>query len=276
MSISSKSLGTQKKPTKVILASSERGTLYQFSIENKTWSKLGITVGRKVLNIFEINNTCYFVGCEGITTMPSGKQYYKFPWNFFTASKVKGLILLFERYGNNIFFDTINKKWGETIIRTKRSGFSVVEFLGKVWIVGGCERGRGKILNTTEVFDPVTLTMTLSQVEMVQARCWHKVIVYNDKMFVFGGFSLNGALNSVEMYSPETNTFVMMAPMRIPRYEFGCCRVGNLVYVIGGRNNLKQNLKSVEIYNLETDTWTEGKDFPVAAFNVHSCAVNIN
>ena len=93
-------------------------------------------------------------------------------------------------------------------------------------------------------------------------------------MFVFGGVGLNSALNSVEMYSPETEKFVVMAPMRVARGSFGCCRVGNLVYVIGGSNRGK--LKSVEIYNLDTDTWTEGKDFPVAAFNVHSCALNIN
>merc|ERR1719376_205249 len=41
LSTSSKSLDTQQQPKKVILASSEYGTLYQFSIENKTWSKLG-------------------------------------------------------------------------------------------------------------------------------------------------------------------------------------------------------------------------------------------
>ena len=276
MSISSKSLGTQKKPTKVILASSEHGKLYQFSIENKTWSKLGITVGGKVLNIFEINNIFYVVGSQGITTMSPDKQYYKVPTDriFFTASKVKGLILLFEHNGNNCLFDPINKKWSETIIRTKRSGFSAVEFLDKVWIVGGYERDCNKILNTTEVYDPVTKTMTLSQVEMVQARRWHKVIVYNDKMFVFGGFGVNGALNSVEMYSPETEKFVLMAPMRILRYEFGCCRVGNLVYVIGGSDNINQSLKSVEIYNLDTDTWTEEKEFPAAALIVYSCAVN--
>merc|ERR1719376_1912225 len=42
LSISRKNLGTQKKPTKAILASSRDNNFYQFSIENKTWSKLDI------------------------------------------------------------------------------------------------------------------------------------------------------------------------------------------------------------------------------------------
>ena len=193
------------------------------------------------------------------------------------ACKFKDHILLFERNGSGNLFDPINNKLSGTIIRTKRVSFSAVEFLDKVWIVGGYDCNSNTILNTTEVYDPVTKTMTLSQVEMVQARWGHKVIVYNNKMFVFGGFcgfGWNGALNSVEMYSPETNKFVMMAPMRIARRSFGCCRVENFVYVIGGCNSGK--LKSVEIYNLDTDTWTEGKELPVTGFNIHACAVNIN
>ena len=208
--------------------------------------------------------------------MSFDKQYHKFPFNetFFMAYKFEDQILLFKRNGDGNLFDPINNKLSETIIRTKREHFSAVEFLDKVWIVGGYERDCNKTLNTTEFYDPVTKTMTLSQVEMVQSRSGHKVIVYDNKMFVFGGFGVNDVLNSVEMYSPETEKFVVMAPMRLARHGFGCCRVGNLVYVIGGFTSLFLGLKSVEIYNLDTDTWTEGKELPAAPGNIHSCAVN--
>ena len=46
---------------------------------------------------------------------------------------------------------------------------------------------------------------------MNEVRYNHSVIVYNKKLFVFGGYGKDGHLNSVEMFSPETNTFVMMA-----------------------------------------------------------------
>ena len=47
-----------------------------------------------------------------------------------------------------------------------------------------------------------------STLKMVQTSKNHKVIVYNDKLFVFGGFGKSKVtpLNTVEMYSFETNT----------------------------------------------------------------------
>ena len=76
------------------------------------------------------------------------------------------------------------------------------------------------------------------------------------------------------MFSPVTNKFVMMAPMKIARCGFACCRVGNLVYIIGGVTNGSNITNSVEIYNLNTNTWKKGKQFPVADFELHACAVN--
>ena len=129
-----------------------------------------------------------------------------------------------------------------------------------------------KTLNTVEIYDPVRKTTPLSQIKMQQARRNHKVIVYKDKLFVFGGFC-NGYLNTVEMYSPDTNKFISMAPMKIARSLFACCRVGNLVYCFGGVTDYGRT-NSVEIYNLDTNAWSEGKNFPVAKSFLHACAVN--
>ena len=107
---------------------------------------------------------------------------------------------------------------------------------------------------------------------MNEARSLHKVIAYKNKLFVFGGYD-DGYLNSVEMFSPETNKFVMLAPMKIARSDFACCRVGNLVYVIGGWID-DVDVKSVEIYNLDSNTWADGVDLPVALFRLQACAVN--
>ena len=113
---------------------------------------------------------------------------------------------------------------------------------------------------------------------MNEARSSHKVIVYKNKLFVFGGRDKHDELlNTVEMFSPEDQKFVMMAPMKIARWSFACCRVGNLVYVIGGLicdGRLLDQTNSVEIYNLDNNTWTDGVDFPVAWYDLHPCPVN--
>ena len=75
-------------------------------------------------------------------------------------------------------------------------------------------------------------------------------------------------------YSTDANKFVLMAPMKIARYDFACCRVGNHVYVIGGWTTGSIALKSVETYNLDTDIWTDGDDSPKAPYDLHACALN--
>ena len=111
---------------------------------------------------------------------------------------------------------------------------------------------------------------------MNEARTCHKAILYNNKLFVFGGIDkYERQLNSVEMFSTETNKFVMVAPMKIARKDFACCRVGNLVYVVGGWNDAYGGpTKLVEIYNIDSNTWTDAVDFPVAESDLHACAVN--
>ena len=111
---------------------------------------------------------------------------------------------------------------------------------------------------------------------MNEARYDHSSIVYNNKLFVFGGIGEGGRrINTVEMFSTEANEFVIMAPMKIARGSFACCRVGNLVYLVGGTTN-NGKTKSVEIYNLDNDTWTDGVDFPVVEYfyDLHTCVVN--
>ena len=108
---------------------------------------------------------------------------------------------------------------------------------------------------------------------MNKGRLSPKVIVYKKKLFVFGGCGEDGPLNSVEMFSPGTNKFVMMSPMKVTLSDFACCRVGNLVYIVGGWTG-RVGTKFVKIYNLDTNIWTNGVDFPVAEYRFYACAVN--
>ena len=161
--------------------------------------------------------------------------------------------------------------------KQKRKLFAVVYYLNKVLIIGGygCDDDREwKKLNTVEIYDPVAKTQTFVPLKMIQSRQDHKVIVYKKKLFVFGGRGEDGFLNTVEMFSLENKKFVEMAPMKIARSSFACCRVGNLVYVIGGYIGGGDKTESVEIYGMDSNTWTDGVDFPFATFALAACAVN--
>ena len=64
----------------------------------------------------------------------------------------------------------------------------------------------------------------------------------------------------------------MMAPMKIARSSFACCRVKNLVYIISGTTKNYHATKSVEIY--DTNIWCDGVELPVAKYDLHACVVN--
>ena len=276
-----------KQATKEIIVADTNNKLnYQYLLDDKNWVKINKfpdSVG-DIYGVFEIDNVFYVVGDKGIATL--NKEFYKLPSNmiyhWYTSCQVENNVLLIRiNYHANAdckLFNTVSKQWSDVNIHTARDHFDVVHYLNEFWIVGGRERDDDyKITNTIQVLDTKNKKNFLSPVKMIQPRINHKVIVYKNKLFVFGGY-FNGYLNTVEMYSPDTNKFITMAPMKIARSEFACCRVGNLVYVICGYIGNYKYSKSVQIYNLDTDVWCNGTNFPIASTlgysNSHACAVN--
>ena len=265
---------------------------YQYLLEHKKWikiEKLSQPVGN-VCGVHEINNTFYVVGRKGISTL--NNEVYEYSSNkqciWCTSCRVKNNILVLCNFGFALVncsaskvFDTRNKKFTDSTIKTGRKFFAAVHFQDKVWIVGGWGRGENgthETLSTIQVYDPVKKTLSLSPVKMTRGRSHHKVIAYKKKLFAFGGRTDNWNLSSVEMYCAGADKFVMMAPMKMARRGFACCRVGNLVYVVGGwvgnpKFTSYSVTRSVEIYDLDANTWTEGPDYPGAAADLHACAV---
>ena len=258
----------------IVVADRHNNHNYQYLLDEKKWVKINDfpkSVG-EICGIHEVNNVFYVVGKKGISTL--NNEFYKFlsskNYDWCTSCRVGNNILLIRtKYNADLkLFNTVDKQWSDVNIETNRLYFDAVHYLNKVWIVGGQERdnkGNFYKLNTIQIYDPVNKATSLSPIEMIQARCGHEVIVYNNKLFVFGGSGDFYQLNSVEMYSPDTNKFITMAPMKISRSYFACCRVGNLVYCIGGfsSDGFKHD-NSVEIYNLDLNTWTDGENIPVS------------
>ena len=259
-------------------------------LDDKKWVELNSFPGSifQIDGVFEINNVLYVVSYEGVSTL--NNDFYKYPsvmFHCFSSCKVENNILLIGSYKQKSkLFNTTNKQWSDVDVKTNRKDYDVVYYLNQFWIVGGREDIREKnglhrrfyALNTTQIFDPVNKTEVLSSVEMIQARRDHKVIVYNNKLFVFGGFDGSEILNTVEMYEPGMSKFIMMAPMKTARKKFACCRVGNLVYIVGGVVGGSINYvftRSVEIYDLDKNYWFEGEKLPCDPKNTyHACAVN--
>ena len=262
---------------------------YQYLLDDKKWARINNypqLVG-DICGIHEINNKVYVVDKKGISTLDN--DFYKLPsdkrYDFCTSCQAGNNILVYRNHYDDPGFeckmlDIKNKEVVHCNLKSSNNyitRFALVNYFNQFWIIGGMECNEDEYgglepVNTIQIYDPVSKTTSLSPVKMIQARRDQRAIVYKDKLFVFGGKHNMDVLNSVEMYSPETNKFKMMAPMKYARSNFACCRVENLVYVISGSYKFP---KSMEVYNLDTNFWTDGVDSPVfKSNNLYSCAVN--
>ncbi|XP_026526672.1 kelch-like protein 28 [Notechis scutatus] len=89
-------------------------------------------------------------------------------------------------------------------------------------------------------------------------RCPPKVLCA-----VGGKAGLFACLESVEMYFPKNDSWIGLAPLSVPRYEFGICALDQKIYVIGGIAthmcqgiNYRKHENSVECWDPDTNTWT--------------------
>ena len=240
-------------------------------------------------SIIEIDKNVYTVSDFGNITSFSENKVYKFPSNdstrYLHQCKICDNILVLrsshspnEPIIDSKIFDPKTCVWKELKIEVKRYNFSAVEYMGMVWILGGqsIENSQRGCTSSIEIYNPITDTLKPSPIKMCCKRSRHSSIVYKDKVYVFGGFNYEGSLgklSSVEMYSPKSNKFVMMAPMKEVHSSFACCRIKNLVYVIDGNCNVDH---SIEIYNLDTDTWSIGDGFPFSieiGLGFKACAI---
>ena len=277
----------------IVVVSAKYECSYQYLLDDKKWvriNKYPQLVG-DICGIYEINNKIYVVDKKGISTLDN--EFYKLHQSYTNSDEVYGFcascqtgnnILVYQNYSDYPAFECkmLDLKNQEVVdCNLKRSNnystyFAIVHYFNQFWIIGGMEDndengGIFEPVNKIQIYDPVSKTTSLSSVKMIQARRDQRAIVYKDKLFVFGGKHNMGVLNSVEMYSPETNKFKMMAPMKYARSNFACCRVENLVYVISGSYKFP---KSMEVYNLDTNVWTDGVDSPGFKLNLYACAVN--
>ena len=265
--------------------------MYQYLFNEKKWTEIkdcSFHLSYFIHGVFEINKNCFVFGKNpdnktGILHLGAEDKFHQFSdQNILTynACEYKNQIFLKGKNRESRLFSPITKKWKDLNLCLDRYDFAAVEYQNQIWFLGGhCKQiNNHDSLNIIEIYDPVTATQMRSPIKMITEREYASAIAYKEKLFVFGGINdYDYELNSVEMFTPASNSFVMMSPMKTPRWAFGCCRVDNLVFIIGGCiSGSQEETSSVEVYNLDTDQWTEGVDFPFDCSHVRACQVKRN
>ena len=175
-------------------------------------------------------------------------------------------------------YDPATDSWVEkSDMPTARDYFPASVANGMIYTFGG---GNGDALSTVEVYNPVTDTWARKS-DMPTRRWALSASVVDGKIYVIGGgLGLAGGLaplSTVEVYNPETDTWVKKADMPTPRDALSTSMVNGKIYAIGGRPGFFAGgspLPAVEEYNPGTDTWTEKSDMPTARWGLSTCVVN--
>ncbi|KAG9351389.1 hypothetical protein JZ751_022638 [Albula glossodonta] len=100
--------------------------------------------------------------------------------------------------------------------------------------------------------------------KMNYARCFHKMISYNGKLYVFGGvcvilrasFESQGC-PSTEVYDPETDEWTILASMPIGRSGHGVAVLDKQIMVLGGLCYNGHYSDSILTFDPEENKWKE-------------------
>jgi hypothetical protein len=137
-------------------------------------------------------------------------------------------------------------------------------------ILSGGELGSGrKISDKIYKISMVPPYSTKILTAMPKPRCDHTMELFEDKLFIFGGYDGAKEQDTVMMYNLVTKEWKMMTPLTFAVDEMATVLWQNLVIVLGGRDCEGNSKDTVVMYNLTTE---ESKYLPSMKHKRRGCA----
>ena len=153
---------------------------------------------------------------------------------------------------------------------THRTSFSTAVVDGKIYVIGGTlfEHERGVLRDPGPGIWRGPFGMSLVEVYAPETNTWHrladmptvwagaKTAVVDGKIYVMGGYAGKDNqgvnfkfLKVVEMYDPQTDTWVRKQDLPIPRIQFGVGVVAGKIYAFGGETEDRELSPTVEVFD---------------------------
>jgi len=195
-----------------------------------------------------------------LASMPTAREAFQ-------TEVINGKIYVFGGYSGYIFannsdinslssaevYDPSTDSWITLApMSTPRCFFQTKVIGGKIYAIGGWNistgESIGKVLSSTEVYDPSTNTWT-TLASMSAARQAFQTEVIDDKIYAFGGcstYNTHYILSSTEVYDPSSDTWTTLASMSTAREEFQTEVIDKVIYAIDGY--------SMESYTVNANT----------------------
>lgn len=158
---------------------------------------------------------------------------------------------------------------------TKRTEVGAAAVRGKIYLIGGFQRGLPFITPTVEEYDPAADTWR--ERTPLPGGLHHVGIgVVNDRIYVIGGFehallSIWNPVTTVYEYDPGADRWAARKPMPTPRGALAVAALDGKLHAVGGYNR-DGNTVAHEVYDPATDTWSTRAPMPTARDH-HAAAV---
>ena len=143
----------------------------------------------------------------------------------------------------NEVYDPATNSWAsKQVLPTPRSAMFAGVVNGKVYLIGGRVGAAfatvGSATDIVEEYDPATDKWGFLKDRMPTPRDEGVAVVYNNRIYVAGGESINALNNSVsrafEVYDPASNSWQSLGNMPLARYGLAGGVIGNRIHVVGG------------------------------------------
>ncbi len=176
---------------------------------------------------------------------------------------------------NAAVFDPTTDTWTSlTAMPTPRGGASAQTVNGLIYVAGGLD-GSGASTATVEVYDPLT-DMWSGVSPMSTPRDNPGSAVVDGLVYVFGGRTrladgteVDGTLDTMEAYNPNTDVWIPRANMPTGRRTFASGILRGEIIAAGGEKTPGGDVfPAAEAYDATTDTWRSLVDMPTPRHGV--------
>jgi N-acetylneuraminic acid mutarotase len=164
-------------------------------------------------------------------------------------------------------------------------GQPLVAYRGNIYRVGGMAArnpagSTQDLVSTTLVqrFDPQRKRWE-DVAQLPAPRSSHDAVVVGDKLYVLGGWQLNGSTRKaiwpatgleLDLSAPDAGWREISQPFR--RRALAVAALGSRTFCIGGMDSDNQTTLAVDVYDTVTGRWTKGPDLPTGKNKGFGCS----
>lgn len=154
------------------------------------------------------------------------------------------------------------------------SNADIVSYKGKIYTYGGSPDGRSRT-NSIYCYDTINNKLYKLNVKLKKESTSHRVVLIEDKVYIFGGLNSNGQLNTILVHD-LTNQTLKELDIKMP-FGANCFQVGyynDCVYFVGGSYS---NISSTSIFEFNINTLEFVKldvTLPLGIFKGSWCSVD--